>query len=143
MFYHTLFLLFLSCSPICPCLRVPAVVVCPRVLSLSPQKTSTLVVLSRVRHFTFHSTVPICSFNAQAISVFPFLSVCLSAGHLYLNDSRWRQSEINSRTMSESNVCLSTFHHMDNSANFDTVSMESSDSLETSISACSPDNISR
>ncbi|XP_058268071.1 pleckstrin homology-like domain family B member 2 isoform X2 [Hemibagrus wyckioides] len=66
----------------------------------------------------------------------------LRAGHLYLNDSRWRQSEINSRTMSESNFCLSTFHHMDNSANFDTISMESSDSLETSISACSPDNIS-
>ncbi|XP_053097212.1 pleckstrin homology-like domain family B member 1 isoform X10 [Pangasianodon hypophthalmus] len=68
----------------------------------------------------------------------------LKAGHLYLNDGRQRLSEISStsRTVSESNVYLNTFHHSDNSANFDTVSVESSDSLETSISACSPDNIS-
>ncbi|KAK3521941.1 hypothetical protein QTP70_020055, partial [Hemibagrus guttatus] len=82
---------------------------------------------------------------ACALSLTPRdLDTCcpLKAGHLYLNDSRQRQSEINSRTMSESNFYLSTFHHMGNSANFDTISVESSDSLETSISACSPDNIS-
>ena len=48
-----------------------------------------------------------------------------------------------SRTVSESNVFLDPFHFLDNGANFDTMSVESSDSLETSISACSPDNISR
>ncbi|XP_060751767.1 pleckstrin homology-like domain family B member 2 isoform X2 [Tachysurus vachellii] len=66
----------------------------------------------------------------------------LKAGHLHLNDSRQRLSEINSRTVSESNFYLNPFHHVDNVTNFDTVSVESSDSLETSISACSPDNIS-
>ncbi|GAA6075767.1 pleckstrin homology-like domain family B member 1 isoform X2 [Tachysurus ichikawai] len=66
----------------------------------------------------------------------------LKAGHLHLNDRRQRLSEINSRTVSESNFYLNPFHHVDNVTNFDTVSVESSDSLETSISACSPDNIS-
>ncbi len=32
---------------------------------------------------------------------------------------------------------------MDNGLNYDTMSMDSTESLETSISACSPDNISR
>ncbi|XP_047661012.1 pleckstrin homology-like domain family B member 1 isoform X2 [Tachysurus fulvidraco] len=66
----------------------------------------------------------------------------LKADHLHLNDSRQRLSEINSRTVFESNFYLNPFHHVDNVTNFDTISVESSDSLETSISACSPDNIS-
>uniref|UniRef100_A0AAR2LNE5 Pleckstrin homology-like domain, family B, member 2a n=1 Tax=Pygocentrus nattereri TaxID=42514 RepID=A0AAR2LNE5_PYGNA len=66
----------------------------------------------------------------------------LKAGQLYLNDERQRLSDMTSRTASESNVFLDPFHFLDNGANFDTMSVESSDSLETSISACSPDNIS-
>ncbi|XP_060765188.1 pleckstrin homology-like domain family B member 2 isoform X6 [Neoarius graeffei] len=67
----------------------------------------------------------------------------LKAGHLYLNDGRQRLNEISSRAVSESNVYLNTFRHLENGANFDTASVEtSSDSLQTSISACSPDNIS-
>ncbi|XP_053501399.1 pleckstrin homology-like domain family B member 2 isoform X4 [Ictalurus furcatus] len=66
----------------------------------------------------------------------------LKVGNPYLNDGRQRLSEISSRTVSESNVYLKTFHHLENGAKFDTISVESSDSLETSISACSPDNIS-
>ncbi|XP_036451267.1 pleckstrin homology-like domain family B member 2 isoform X2 [Colossoma macropomum] len=66
----------------------------------------------------------------------------LKAGQLYLNDERQRLSDMTSRTVSESNVFLDPFHFLDNGANFDTMSVESSDSLETSISACSPDNIS-
>ncbi|XP_072514952.1 pleckstrin homology-like domain family B member 2 isoform X4 [Salminus brasiliensis] len=66
----------------------------------------------------------------------------LKAGQLFLNDERQRLTDMTSRTVSESNVFLDPFHFLDNGANFDTMSVESSDSLETSISACSPDNIS-
>lgn len=38
---------------------------------------------------------------------------------------------------------LDSFSYPDNCQTLDTVSVDSSDSLETSFSACSPDNISR
>ncbi|XP_051541912.1 pleckstrin homology-like domain family B member 2 isoform X2 [Myxocyprinus asiaticus] len=66
----------------------------------------------------------------------------LKAGQLYLNDDRQRLSEMSNRTVSESNVYLEPFHYLDNGHNFDTLSVDSTESLETSISACSPDNIS-
>ncbi|XP_051973627.1 pleckstrin homology-like domain family B member 2 isoform X2 [Xyrauchen texanus] len=68
----------------------------------------------------------------------------LKAGQLYLNDDRQRLSEMSNRTVSESNVYLEPFlnRYLDNGHNFDTQSVDSTESLETSISACSPDNIS-
>ncbi|XP_069046035.1 pleckstrin homology-like domain family B member 2 isoform X12 [Lepisosteus oculatus] len=60
-------------------------------------------------------------------------------------EQRQRLSELCSRTASESNVYLDSFHYADNGYKehaFDTMSLDSSDSMETSISACSPDNIS-
>ncbi|XP_016412153.1 pleckstrin homology-like domain family B member 2 [Sinocyclocheilus rhinocerous] len=66
----------------------------------------------------------------------------LKAGQLFLNDERHRMSEMSNRTVSETNVFLEPFHYMDNGHNFDTMSVDSTESLETSISACSPDNIS-
>ncbi|KAJ8010859.1 hypothetical protein DPEC_G00079510 [Dallia pectoralis] len=47
-----------------------------------------------------------------------------------------------SRASSQANVYLDTFGYRDNSLTFDTMSVDSSDSLDTSISACSPDNVS-
>ncbi|XP_011220794.2 pleckstrin homology-like domain family B member 2 isoform X5 [Ailuropoda melanoleuca] len=58
---------------------------------------------------------------------------------------RQKSSEFYNRTASESNVYLNSFHYPDLSYKdqaFDTLSLDSSDSMETSISACSPDNIS-
>lgn len=46
------------------------------------------------------------------------------------------------RAASQTNVYLDTFGYRDNQA-FDTMSVDSTDSVETSISACSPDNVSR
>uniref|UniRef100_A0A3Q4MCL7 PH domain-containing protein n=1 Tax=Neolamprologus brichardi TaxID=32507 RepID=A0A3Q4MCL7_NEOBR len=46
-----------------------------------------------------------------------------------------------SRAASQTNVYLDAFGYRENQA-FDTMSVDSSDSIETSISACSPDNIS-
>ncbi|XP_042611196.1 pleckstrin homology-like domain family B member 2 isoform X3 [Cyprinus carpio] len=66
----------------------------------------------------------------------------LKAGQLFLNDERHRMSEMSNRTVSETNVFLEPFHYMDNGHSFDTMSVDSTESLETSISAFSPDNIS-
>ncbi|XP_009991450.1 PREDICTED: pleckstrin homology-like domain family B member 2 isoform X2 [Tauraco erythrolophus] len=66
--------------------------------------------------------------------------------HQRICDSQRQKSpEFYSRTASESNVYLNSFHYPDRSYKdhaFDTLSLDSSDSMETSISACSPDNIS-
>ncbi|XP_038133203.1 pleckstrin homology-like domain family B member 2 isoform X2 [Cyprinodon tularosa] len=62
--------------------------------------------------------------------------------YVHMNDDRQRQSEFCSRMVSEPNVFLDSFSYQDNSLASDTVSVDSSDSLETSFSACSPDNIS-
>ncbi|XP_036911265.1 pleckstrin homology-like domain family B member 2 isoform X2 [Sturnira hondurensis] len=58
---------------------------------------------------------------------------------------RQKSSEFYNRTASESNVYLNSFHYPDHGYKdqaFDNLSLDSSDSMETSISACSPDNIS-
>lgn len=60
-----------------------------------------------------------------------------------MNEDRQRGSDFCSRMVSEPNVFLESFSYPDNSQASDTVSVDSSDSLETSFSACSPDNISR
>ncbi|XP_048202544.1 pleckstrin homology-like domain family B member 2 isoform X9 [Perognathus longimembris pacificus] len=70
-----------------------------------------------------------------------------SAGyhHQLMSDGQRQKSEFYNRTASESNVYLNSFHYPDHSYKdqaFDTLSLDSSDSMETSISACSPDNIS-
>ncbi|XP_061484075.1 pleckstrin homology-like domain family B member 2 isoform X6 [Rhineura floridana] len=60
-------------------------------------------------------------------------------------DQIQKSPEFYSRTASESNVYLNTFHYPDHCFKdhaFDSLSLDSSDSMETSISACSPDNIS-
>lgn len=62
---------------------------------------------------------------------------------MFLNEERQRLNEMTNRAVSESNVYLDPFQYMDNGHNFDTMSVDSAESLETSISACSPDNISR
>ncbi|RVE63794.1 hypothetical protein OJAV_G00139820 [Oryzias javanicus] len=56
------------------------------------------------------------------------------------HEDRQRQSDFCSRMVSES--FLDSFSYPDNCQALDTVSVDSSDSLETSFSACSPDNIS-
>ncbi|XP_023154888.2 pleckstrin homology-like domain family B member 2 isoform X2 [Amphiprion ocellaris] len=65
-----------------------------------------------------------------------------SNSHAHMNEDRQRRSDFCSRMVSEPNVFLDSFSFPDNSQTSDTVSVDSSDSLETSFSACSPDNIS-
>nr|XP_061801479.1 pleckstrin homology-like domain family B member 2 [Nerophis lumbriciformis] len=65
--------------------------------------------------------------------------------HTHVNDGvhpRQRKSDFCSRLLSEPNVFLESLSYPDNNQASDTVSVDSSDSMETSFSACSPDNIS-
>lgn len=65
--------------------------------------------------------------------------------HQQMSEGQRPKPEFYSRTASESNVYLNSFHYPDRSYKdqaYDTLSLDSSDSMETSISACSPDNIS-
>ncbi|XP_052014397.1 pleckstrin homology-like domain family B member 2 isoform X5 [Apodemus sylvaticus] len=65
--------------------------------------------------------------------------------HQQMSEGQRQKPEFYSRTASESNVYLNSFHYPDRSYKdqaYDTLSLDSSDSMETSISACSPDNIS-
>ncbi|KAL4624883.1 pleckstrin homology-like domain family B member 2 [Arapaima gigas] len=57
-------------------------------------------------------------------------------------EQRLRLGDLCGRASSQSNVYLQSLSYRDNSHAFDTLSIDSSDSMETSISACSPDNIS-
>lgn len=71
---------------------------------------------------------------------------CFLTGHSQQHigdDHRTRSGNLSGRTSSQTNVYLDTFGYQDNSRAFDTLSVDSSDSMETSISACSPDNVSR
>ncbi|KAG7487338.1 hypothetical protein MATL_G00022170 [Megalops atlanticus] len=62
-------------------------------------------------------------------------------GHGHVGEEhRQRVSELSGRAASQS--YLDSFQYGDNGHAFDTLSIDSSDSMETSISACSPDNIS-
>ena len=76
-----------------------------------------------------------------------FMALSLGYNHQQMSEGqRQKSSEFCNRTASESNVYLNSFHYPDHSYKdqaFDTLSLDSSDSMETSISACSPDNISR
>ncbi|XP_029304031.1 LOW QUALITY PROTEIN: pleckstrin homology-like domain family B member 2 [Cottoperca gobio] len=65
-----------------------------------------------------------------------------SNSHAHMNEDRQRRSDFCSRLVSEPGVFLDSFSYQDNSQASDTVSVDSSDSMETSFSACSPDNIS-
>lgn len=72
-----------------------------------------------------------------------YFAVCVS-GHsqqLVCEDNRARLTELGGRAASQTNIYLDSVGYRDNG--FDTFSVDSSDSMETSISACSPDNVSR
>ncbi|XP_048961401.1 pleckstrin homology-like domain family B member 2 isoform X18 [Canis lupus dingo] len=84
------------------------------------------------------------NFSAGAISNSKSSSI-KGYNHQQMSEGQRQKSEFYNRTASESNVYLNSFHYPDHSYKdqaFDTLSLDSSDSMETSISACSPDNIS-
>ncbi|KAM9713290.1 pleckstrin homology-like domain family B member 2 isoform 4-T4 [Menidia menidia] len=77
----------------------------------------------------------------QSTSCGSILPRILSLSSKESESRRLHKDQQGSRAASQTNVYLDTFGYRDNQA-FDTLSVDSSDSIETSISACSPDNVS-
>ncbi|XP_078147459.1 pleckstrin homology-like domain family B member 2 isoform X2 [Centroberyx gerrardi] len=77
----------------------------------------------------------------QSSSCGSILPRLLSISNKETESRRLHKGQPSSRAASQTNVYLDAFGYRDNQA-FDTMSVDSSDSIETSISACSPDNVS-
>ncbi|XP_037550158.1 pleckstrin homology-like domain family B member 2 isoform X1 [Nematolebias whitei] len=77
----------------------------------------------------------------QSTSCGSILPRILSLSNKDSEHRRLQKGQSDSRAASQTNVYLDAFRYRDNQA-FDTMSVDSSDSVETSISACSPDNVS-
>ncbi|CAL8293170.1 unnamed protein product [Lota lota] len=78
---------------------------------------------------------------AQSSSCGSFLPRMLSVSNKESESRRLHKGQPSSRAASQTNVYLDAYGYRDNQA-FDTMSVDSSDSIDTSISACSPDNVS-
>ncbi|KAK0143294.1 Pleckstrin y-like domain family B member 2 [Merluccius polli] len=78
---------------------------------------------------------------AQSSSCGSILPRMLSVSNKDSESRRMHKGQPSSRAASQTNVYLDAFGYRDNQA-FDTMSVDSSDSIDTSISACSPDNVS-
>ncbi|KAL4657366.1 pleckstrin homology-like domain family B member 2 isoform X1 [Arapaima gigas] len=87
---------------------------------------------------------------AQSSSCGSVLTRCLESRRLARSmtphsvgeEHRLQVGDLCTRATSQSSVFLQSMSYGDNGHAFDTLSIDSSDSMETSISACSPDNIS-
>eukprot|EP00066_Takifugu_rubripes_P016879 XP_011606145.1 PREDICTED: pleckstrin homology-like domain family B member 1 isoform X2 [Takifugu rubripes] len=77
----------------------------------------------------------------QSTSCGSILPRMLSLSSKEAESRRLHKGQPASRAASQTNVYLDAFGFRDNQA-FDTMSLDSTDSIETSISACSPDNVS-
>ncbi|CAI5673502.1 unnamed protein product [Oreochromis niloticus] len=77
----------------------------------------------------------------QSTSCGSILPRILSLSNKESESRRLHKGQPSSRAASQTNVYLDAFGYRENQA-FDTMSVDSSDSIETSISACSPDNVS-
>ncbi|XP_061777921.1 pleckstrin homology-like domain family B member 2 isoform X4 [Nerophis ophidion] len=77
----------------------------------------------------------------QSTSCGSILPRMLSLSNKETECRRLQKGQPSSRASSQTNVYLDAFGYRDNQA-FDTMSVDSTDSIETSISACSPDNVS-
>uniref|UniRef100_A0A3Q1HMZ7 Pleckstrin homology-like domain family B member 2 n=1 Tax=Acanthochromis polyacanthus TaxID=80966 RepID=A0A3Q1HMZ7_9TELE len=101
--------------------------------SMNPQFTCATL----GRSFPSKSHQPLVQ-SASCGSILPRI---LSLSSKETESRRLHKGQPSSRAASQTNVYLDAFGYRDNQA-FDTMSVDSSDSIETSISACSPDNVS-
>ncbi|KAK2886353.1 hypothetical protein Q8A73_020299 [Channa argus] len=77
----------------------------------------------------------------QSTSCSSILPKILSLSNKETDSRRLHKGQPGPRASSQTNIYLDAFGYRDNQA-YDTISVDSTDSIETSISACSPDNIS-
>ncbi|XP_061613980.1 pleckstrin homology-like domain family B member 1 isoform X3 [Phyllopteryx taeniolatus] len=108
-----------------------------------PRKRTTSAVLPQFSSATLGRSFPTKAHPplVQSTSCGSILPRILSLSSKETESRRLQKGQPSSRASSQTNVYLNAFDYRDNQA-FDTMSVDSTDSIETSISACSPDNIS-
>ncbi|XP_029935304.1 pleckstrin homology-like domain family B member 1 isoform X2 [Myripristis murdjan] len=108
-----------------------------------PRKKTTPILPTQFTCSTLGRSFPSKSHQPlmQSSSCGSILPRMLSVSNKEAETRRLHKGQPGSRAASQTNVYLDAFGYRDNQA-FDTMSVDSSDSIETSISACSPDNIS-
>ncbi|KAM6977688.1 pleckstrin homology-like domain family B member 2 [Aplochiton taeniatus] len=109
-----------------------------------PRKRTTPTVTPQFSCATLGRSFPTKSHQplAQSSSCGSMMPRALSVSSREIDASRLPKAQPSSRAASQTNVYLDTFVYRDNGQAFDTISVDSSDSIDTSISACSPDNVS-
>nr|XP_046227578.1 pleckstrin homology-like domain family B member 2 isoform X2 [Scatophagus argus] len=103
----------------------------------TPSATPKFMCATLGRNFSNKSHQPL----VQSTSCGSILPRILSLSNKETESRRLHKVQPTSRAASQTNVYLDAFGYRDNQA-FDTMSVDSTDSIETSISACSPDNVS-
>ncbi|XP_041669760.1 pleckstrin homology-like domain family B member 1 isoform X2 [Cheilinus undulatus] len=108
-----------------------------------PRKRSTPTMMSQFTCATLGRSFPNKPHQplVQSTSCGSILPRILSLSSKETESRRLHKGQSSSRAASQTNVYLDAFGFRDNQA-FDTMSVDSTDSIETSISACSPDNVS-
>ncbi|XP_029553250.1 pleckstrin homology-like domain family B member 2 isoform X4 [Salmo trutta] len=110
-----------------------------------PRKKTTSIVTPQFNCATLGRSMPNKSHQplVQSSSCGSILPRAMSVSSSRDTDKRrLHKGQPSSRAASQSNVYLDTYGYCDNGQAYDTMSVDSSDSMETSISACSPDNVS-
>ncbi|XP_074477316.1 pleckstrin homology-like domain family B member 2 isoform X5 [Sebastes fasciatus] len=108
-----------------------------------PRKKTTPIMTPQFTCATLGRSYPTKSHHplVQSTSCGSILPRIYSLSNKETESRRLHKGQPGSRTASQTNVYLDAFGYRDNQA-FDTMSVDSTDSIETSISACSPDNVS-
>ncbi|KAM9827894.1 pleckstrin homology-like domain family B member 2 [Neosynchiropus ocellatus] len=103
----------------------------------TPTTNSQFTCATLGRNFHSKSHQPL----VQSTSCGSILPRILSLSNKEAEARRLQKGQSSSRAASQTNIYLDAFGYRDNQA-FDTMSVDSTDSIDTSISACSPDNVS-
>ncbi|XP_070302773.1 pleckstrin homology-like domain family B member 2 isoform X5 [Salvelinus sp. IW2-2015] len=109
-----------------------------------PRKKTPSIVTPQFNCATLGRSMPNKSHQplVQSSSCGSILPRALSVSNRDTDKRRLHKGQPSPRAASQSNVYLDTYGYCDNGQAYDTMSVDSSDSMETSISACSPDNVS-
>ncbi|XP_071341592.1 pleckstrin homology-like domain family B member 2 isoform X2 [Trachinotus anak] len=115
----------------------------PHLSDTLPRKKATPTMTRQFTCATLGRSFPSKSHQplVQSTSCGSILPRILSLSNKETESRRLHKGQPGSRAASQTNVYLDAFGYRDNQA-FDTMSVDSTDSIETSISACSPDNVS-
>ncbi|XP_054478836.1 pleckstrin homology-like domain family B member 2 isoform X3 [Anoplopoma fimbria] len=108
-----------------------------------PRKKTTPIMTPQFMCATLGRSYPTKAHHplVQSTSCGSILPRIFSLSNKETESRRLQKGQPGSRAASQTNVYLDAFGFRENQA-FDTMSVDSTDSIETSISACSPDNVS-